>query len=263
MALQSLDIDDGLDELEDLPSANSSLADERLHRKQQLAIAFRIFGRLKFDEGIAGHISARDPEHPDRFWVNPFGVHFSRMKVSDLLLVDERGRIVEGTRKTNKAAFTIHSAIHDARPDVVAAAHAHSVHGRAWASLGRPLDPIIQESCAFWNDHVVYQEYNGLLVEREEMDLIAAKLGKCRAAILLHHGFLTVGGTVEEAAWWFITMDRAAQMQLLAEAAGTPRIMPDDEAAVAHRQFGNASMARHSFKVLADLVLEQEPDVLD
>ncbi|MBM4790636.1 class II aldolase/adducin family protein [Streptomyces sioyaensis] len=250
-------------DLPDLPASRESVEAERAHRKRQLAIAFRIFARYRFDEGIAGHLTARDPEFPDRFWVNPYAVHFSRIKVSDLLLIDELGHVIEGERRTNKAAFWIHSSVHHARPDVVAVAHAHTIHGRAFATLNKLLDPIVQESCAFYRDHVLFDAYQGLVLERTEGQAIAKKLGDKRAAILRHHGLLTVGRSVEEAAWWFIAMDRACQMQLLADATGGPRVMTDEEAAVAHRQFGNAGMARHSFQVLADLVAEQEPDVLD
>ena len=250
-------------DLEELPEQASSIEAERQHRKAHLAAAFRIFARYGYDEGIAGHITARDPERPDHFWVNPYAVHFSRIKVSDLLRVDENGKVVEGSRRTNKAAFSIHSTIHEARPDVVAVAHAHTIHGRAWSTLSRPLDPIIQEACAFYNDHVVFDEYKGLVLERAEGERIAARLGDRRAAILRHHGLLTVGRSVEEAVWWFITMDRACQVQLLAEAAGTPRVMTDEEATLAHRQFGNANMARHGFRLLAELVFAEEPDVLD
>ncbi len=116
-------------------------AAERLHRKQRLAAAFRIFSKCGFDEGIAGHITARDPELTDHFWVNPFGMHFGLIKVSDLILVNDQGDVVEGTRAVNRAAFCIHSQVHAARPDVVAAAHAHSLYGKTWSSLGRRLDP--------------------------------------------------------------------------------------------------------------------------
>ena len=78
-----------------------SVEEERLHRKQELAAAFRVFGRFGFSEGVAGHITARDPEHPDRFWVNPFGMSFSQIKVSDLILVDHNGEVVEGNRPVN------------------------------------------------------------------------------------------------------------------------------------------------------------------
>ncbi|MGW2198447.1 class II aldolase/adducin family protein [Streptosporangium sp. NPDC001682] len=146
---------------------------------------------------------------------------------------------------------------------MMAVAHAHTIHGRAFAAMGRQLDPIIQEACAFYDDHVLFDEYKGLVLEKAEGRRIAARLGDRRAAILRHHGLLTVGRSVEEAVWWFIAMERACQMQLLADAAGRPRIMTDEEAVLAHRQFGNANMARHNFRLLADLVFEQEPDVLD
>jgi ribulose-5-phosphate 4-epimerase/fuculose-1-phosphate aldolase len=250
-------------DLPELAQSQPTVEAERLHRKRQLAATFRVFARYGYDEGIAGHVTARDPEFPNRFWVNPYAVHFSRIKVSDLLLIDEQGRVIEGARRTNKAAFWIHSSVHEARPDVVAVAHAHTIHGRAFASLSKPLAPIIQESCAFYDDHVVFDEYKGLVLERTEGEAIASRLGARRAAILRHHGLLTVGRSVEEAAWWFISMDRACQMQLLADAAGKPRLMSTEEATLAHRQFSNANMARHNFGLLADLVFEQEPDVLD
>lgn len=249
-------------DIPDLAESAGTVAAERARRKRELAITFRLFARYGYDEGIAGHVTARDPEFPDRFWVNPYAVHFSRIKVSDLLLIDEQGQVIEGNARTNKAAFWIHSSIHRARPDVVAVAHAHTIHGRAFSTLSKPLAPIVQESCAFHDDHVVFDEYKGLVLERTEGERIAARLGDRRAAILRHHGLLTVGRSVAEAAWWFITMDRACQMQLLAEAAGTPRVMTDEEAVLAHRQFSNANMARHNFALLADLVTEQEPDVL-
>jgi ribulose-5-phosphate 4-epimerase/fuculose-1-phosphate aldolase len=249
-------------DLPELPESLESVEAERLHRKRQLAITFRIFARYGYDEGIAGHVTARDPEFADRFWVNPYAVHFSRVKTSDLLLIDEAGRIMEGGRRTNKAAFLIHSSIHRARPDVVAVAHAHTIHGRAFGSLDKTLEPIVQESCAFYRDHVVFGEYQGLVLQQAEAERIAVHLGGHKAAILRHHGLITVGRSVEEAAWWFITMDRACRIQLLAEAAGSPRVMTEAEAVLAHRQFGNANMARHNFRLLADLIQEQEPDVL-
>src|SRR5476651_181013 len=73
-----------------VPPKFDNVADERLHRKQRLAAAFRIFSRFGLDEGAAGHITARDPEHPETFWLNPFGVHFSQVKVSNLIRVDRK-----------------------------------------------------------------------------------------------------------------------------------------------------------------------------
>src|ERR1700682_6654978 len=109
------------------PPKLAAAAEERTHRKRMLAAAFRLLSRFGFDEGVAGHITARDPERLDHFWVNPFGMHFGQICVSDLILVNDHGQVVEGKYPVNGAAFAIHSQVHAARPDVVAAAHAHSL----------------------------------------------------------------------------------------------------------------------------------------
>ena len=125
--------------------------EEREYLKGRLAAAFRIFGKYGFDEGVAGHITVRDPVDPTTFWVNPFGVAFSLIKRSDLIRVDHNGSIVDGgeVRLLNTAAFMIHGAVHEARPDVMCAAHSHSIYGRSFCALGRKLDIITQDACAF------------------------------------------------------------------------------------------------------------------
>src|SRR5262245_12592583 len=147
------------------PPTFANVEEARLHRKQRLAAAFRLFSKFGFDEGVAGHITARDPEHPDTFWVNPFGVHFSQIKVSNLIRCDHKGNVVEGDYAVNAAAFVIHSRVHTARPDAVGAAHTHSTYGRAWSTLGRKLDPITQDSCAFYGDHELYDDFGGVVVD--------------------------------------------------------------------------------------------------
>jgi ribulose-5-phosphate 4-epimerase/fuculose-1-phosphate aldolase len=211
------------------PPSFSSVEEERLHRKQRLAAAFRMFSKCGFDEGVAGHITARDPELTDHFWVNPFGMHFGQIRVSDLLLVNDAGEVVEGGRPVNAAAFAIHSQVHRARPDVVAAAHAHSLYGKSWSSLGRLLDPITQDACAFYGDHALFDDYTGVVLDLEEGRRISAALGERKSVILRNHGLLTVGGSVDEAAWWFLTMERSCQAQLLAEAAGTPVLIDEPD----------------------------------
>jgi ribulose-5-phosphate 4-epimerase/fuculose-1-phosphate aldolase len=191
------------------PLSTGSAADERLHRKQCLAAGFRLFARMGFDEGVSGHITARDPQYPDRFWVNPFGQYFGHIRASDLILVDSAGHVVEGTGLVNQAAFAIHAAIHQARPDVVAAAHTHSIYGRAWSTLGRLLDSITQDACAFYDDHAVFEEYTGVVLDPAEGRNIAQTLGAGKAIILQNHGLLTVGQSVEAAIWWFIAMERS------------------------------------------------------
>jgi ribulose-5-phosphate 4-epimerase/fuculose-1-phosphate aldolase len=236
---------------------------ERLQRKQELAAAFRIFGRFGFSEGVAGHITARDPEFPDRFWVNPFGMNFRMIKVSDLICVDHEGNVVSGSQPVNKAAFCIHSQVHLARPDVIAAAHAHSVHGKALSSLDCLLDPITQDACAFFEDHSKYDDYRGVVNDVEEGRRIGVALGSNKAVILANHGLLTVGGSVAEAAWWFVTMERSCQAQLLAMAAGKPRLIDRDTALLVRGQIGFPLAGQFQFKPLWDHVLLTDPDLLD
>jgi ribulose-5-phosphate 4-epimerase/fuculose-1-phosphate aldolase len=240
-----------------------SVDEERLHRKQRLAAAFRLFGRFGFDEGVAGHITARDPGSPDMFWVNPFGKNFKHVRVSDLILVNRDGVVVEGDAFVNQAAFAIHSQVHEARPEVVAAAHAHSLHGKAWSSLARLLDPLTQDACAFYDDHSLFDDYTGVVLEPEEGKRIAHALGENKAVILRNHGLLTTGYSVDEAAWTFITMERTCQAQLLAEAAGTPVSIPDEMARVTHDQVGSPVACYFSFQPLWDWITREEPDLFD
>ena len=236
---------------------------ERLYRKQRLAAAFRLFSRFGFDEGVAGHITARDPERLDHFWVNPFATYFGHIRVSDLILVNDHGEVVEGDKPVNIAAFAIHSQVHAARPDVVAAAHAHSVHGKSWSALGRLLDPITQDVCAFYEDHSVFDDYTGVVVDVEDGKRIAHALGGNKAAILRNHGLMTVGQSVDEAAWWFITMERSCQAQLMAEAAGTPVLIDPDMARLTSGQVGSHMAGWFSFQPLFDRIVREQPDLLE
>jgi ribulose-5-phosphate 4-epimerase/fuculose-1-phosphate aldolase len=240
-----------------------SVEAERLHRKQRLAASFRLFGRFGFDEGVAGHITARDPERLDHFWVNPFGMNFSHIRVSDLILVNDRGEVVEGDAFVNGAAFAIHSQIHAARPDVIAAAHSHSIYGKTWSTLGRLLDPLTQDVCAFYEDHAVFDDYTGVVLDLEEGKRIAHALGGQKAAILRNHGLLTVGHSVDEAVWWFITMERSCQAQLTAEAAGTPVLIDADMARLTASQVGSHVAGYFSFQPLYDKIVREQPDLLD
>lgn len=246
------------------PPTFDDVESERLHLKQRLAGAFRLFGRFGFDEGVAGHITARDPGDPHRFWVNPFGVSFKQIRVSDLICVDHEGTIVEGHHPLNQAAFAIHSRVHAARPDVVAAAHAHSVYGKTWASFRRPLEPLTQDSCAFYNDHAVFDDFTGVVLDTSEGDRIAEALGQRKAAILSNHGNLTVGHSVDEAAWWFITMERTCQSQLLAsQARFDPVLIDPANAETTAGQVGSHFAGWFSFQPMWDWISQEEPDLFD
>ena len=125
---------------------------ERAYLKGRLAAGLRVFGKLGYEAGVAGHITVRDPIERDTFWVNPLGVAFRAMRRSDLIRVNAKGEVVDGgaVRRLNTAAYMIHHAVHTARPDVQCAAHSHSIYGRAFSALGRELDITTQDACAFY-----------------------------------------------------------------------------------------------------------------
>jgi ribulose-5-phosphate 4-epimerase/fuculose-1-phosphate aldolase len=242
--------------------SSADLEDERTRRKARLAVALRLFARLDFDEGTAGHISVRDPERRDCFWINPFGQPFALLRASDLVLVDEAGEVVEGDGKVGRAAYFIHSRIYAARAEVGSVAHAHPVHGKAWAALGRPLDPINQEACIFYGTHAVFDEFHGAVKDDREGRAIASALGPRHTALVLrNHGLLTVGTGIEDTAYRFVIMDRSCRVQLLAEAAGTPTRVHHDIATDLAAE--GDDYCRLAFEPLWRLVTATEPDVLD
>jgi ribulose-5-phosphate 4-epimerase/fuculose-1-phosphate aldolase len=178
------------------------------------------------------------------------------------LLVNHHGKVVQGKGLLNGAAFTIHSRIHMANPNVTAAAHSHSVYGKAFSSLGKLLDPLTQDSCAFFEDHVLFDDFTGVVLDNSEGERMAAALGDCKAAILQNHGLLTVGETIDAAAWWFITMERSCQAQLLAEAAGRPKLISRDVALLTRETVGSAIAGWFSFQPLYDVITAEQPDLL-
>ncbi|WP_114455137.1 class II aldolase/adducin family protein [Halopolyspora algeriensis] len=243
--------------------AFASPEEERRYRKRRLAAALRLFGKYEFDEGISGHISVRDPECTDHFWANPFGVSFNQVTVGDLVCVDSNGKVVHGDHPINPSAFVIHSKIHELRADATAAAHAHTEHSRALAALGKLLEPLDQESAAFYQDQVLYEEYEGPSISIRQGEDIARKLGDKRAILLRYHGLITVGGSIEEAMHRFFTFDGCARVQLLAAGAGKPRAMSHKQAMSAKDGFGDSQLASFSFHVLYNEITAEQPDLLD
>ena len=250
------------------PQAYETVQQERADRKARLAAAFRMFSRAGLDEGVAGHITVRDPGDPETFWVNPFGMHFSMIRSSDLIRVDEAGEVIEGDRAVNGAAVAIHCAVHAARPDVLAAAHAHGPAGKTLSSLEMGVEPLTQDACAFYQDVGLHDTFTGVVLDREEGRRIGVALGDHKAVILRNHGMLTVGTSVDSAAWWFLTLERTARCQLDAYAAAAglgrpPRLISHEEAELTRSQVGYELAGWFQFQPVWERISRDEPELFD
>jgi ribulose-5-phosphate 4-epimerase/fuculose-1-phosphate aldolase len=122
---------------------------------------------------------------------------------------------------------------------------------------------LTQDACAFYEDHALFDDYTGVVLDLEEGKRIAHAVGDGKAAILRNHGLLTVGHSVDEAVWWFITMERSCQAQLLAEAAGTPVLIDDDAARLTATQVGGHVAGWYSFQPMYAKITREQPDLLD
>ncbi len=154
--------------------------------------ACRAFAVHKLDFGFAGHLTIRDPEQPELYWTNPMCVHFSQVRLSNLILVDHTGRVAEGRYAVNRAGFVLHAAVHAENPDILAMCHAHTVYGTAYAALGRPLPPVTQDACAFFEDHaVITKEAGQVAVEEQAGRSVCSYFKDVKAVIHQSHGLFT------------------------------------------------------------------------
>ncbi len=231
----------------------AELADtpEARELKFKLAAAYRMLADRGFDEGVAGHISVRVPGAPEYFWVNPFGLLFEEVTADQLPLVSAQGEIVNGWPLINYAGFCIHSSIHQARPDVNCIVHSHPPAGTAFSTLGRELLMLEQVTCSFYEDHVVYEDYEGVVIDPSLATGIVEALGDRRAAILVNHGLLTCAPTIEQAMTDFIDLERACEINLKALATGQElREVPRESALQAKTVYTNPMRWGFSWQAL-------------
>lgn len=241
-------------------------AEERRHRQQRLVAACRAFAQQGFDYGFAGHLTVRDPEHPELYWTNPMCVHFAQVRLSNLILVDHDGRVVQGEHAVNRAGFVLHAAVHEAHPDILAMCHAHTTYGTAFAALGRPLAPISQDAAAFFEDHAVIGDEAGqVAVEVKAGHRVAHAFRGVKAAIHQNHGLFTASRhSIEAAAFWFIALERCCQQQLLVEATGlAPRLVPPERARYSREHVGSEYIGWLHFQTIYGQLAESQPDMFD
>jgi ribulose-5-phosphate 4-epimerase/fuculose-1-phosphate aldolase len=193
-----------------------SIEQIRARRKRDCALGYRLFAAQKWGDLGDGHISARDPERTDCFWMLRYGVSYHAAMVSDLVLVGPSGELVEGEGFINIAGYYIHQPILEARPDLVSAAHVHTGWGTPFSAEARLIKPISQESCIFFEDHALWDDEEVQVQSVEAGRRIATAMGQNRAIILRNHGLLTGGDSVAEAVGSFIYMERVAEVHMKA-----------------------------------------------
>lgn len=200
-------------------SADASPDAIREDRKRQVALGYRILAAQRWGDLGDGHISARDPERTDCFWMLRYGPSYHTARVRDLVLVGPDGDVVEGEGPINTAAYYIHHPILVARPDAVSACHVHTGWGTPFSAEVRPVEPITQEACVFFEDHAIFDDEEVQVQSVEGGKRIAVALGRNRAVILRNHGLLTVGARVDEAVGCFVTLERVAEAHMKARNA--------------------------------------------
>jgi ribulose-5-phosphate 4-epimerase/fuculose-1-phosphate aldolase len=183
--------------------------------RTRLALACRIIAANGLDVGVQGHLTHRDPQRHDTFWMNPFGLRFSEITADDLVRVDGDGKVHEGVHQhVNLAGIYQHGAVYAARPDVQAVVHTHAPHATAFSALATPFRLVCQDACSFFEDIVVYDQFTGVTDQRDDASQVAAALGNRRAAILRNHGILTVSRSIQQAVVDHVDLERLCAVQL-------------------------------------------------
>ncbi|GAC1577458.1 MAG: class II aldolase/adducin family protein [Candidatus Elarobacter sp.] len=246
--------------IDDATELRARVTPEEWKTRVELAAAYRLVAHFGWDDIIFTHISARVPGTHD-FLINPYGMLFTEICASNLVKVDLDGKIVEPTPHfINPAGFTIHSAIHAAREDVVCVLHLHTVAGVGVSCQEHGLLPLNQTSMLL-NDQVAYHEYEGVALDLEERPRLVADLGDKSAMLLRNHGTLTVGPSIHEAFLTMYFLERSCATQVAALAGGTPLHYPSDavQELVRRQARGLGGAARLAWDPLLRLLDKQDP----
>jgi ribulose-5-phosphate 4-epimerase/fuculose-1-phosphate aldolase len=209
----------------------SNIAPGEWAARVDLAACYRLVAHYGMDDIVYTHISARVPESPDHFLINRFGTMFEETTASSLVRIDSDGKVVspEGAH-VNEAGFTVHSAIHAARPDVNCVIHTHTRAGMALSAMKQGLLPLCQKSMLFQN-RLAYHDFEGIAFNLGERERLAADLGQHKAMVLRNHGLVTCGIDCAEAFSLMYQLDLACQVQMDVLAANAGYVVPSGEVA--------------------------------
>ena len=210
-------------------SMKDQVSPEEWEARVNLAACYRLVAHYGWDDLIANHISMRVPGPEEHFLLNPFGLMFQEITASSLVKIDLQGnKISESPYKINKAGYIIHSAIHEARPDVHCVFHTHSTSGMAVSAHKSGLLPLAQSSMVAMSS-LSYHDYEGVAVNPEEKARLVADLGNEWAMILRNHGLLTCGISPADAFYRLYFLERACDVQVAALGGGATVQLPSQE----------------------------------
>ena len=229
------------------PKLNTTPDAERLIRKQETALGYRIMASWGWGADGSGHITARDPELTDCFWLLKYGVPFGEATIDDLVLVNDVGEVVEGSGEINPAAFYIHAPIHSSRADVVGAIHTHTPYGTPFSARAAPLSMSSQEAVAFHGLQGVYDGEELNVTDLATGQRIADALGQGRLVIMANHGLLTVGASVASSIGFYLNAERAAEVCVKVPDG---RVISSNSATQVHRSVGDEINGWHIFQWL-------------
>jgi ribulose-5-phosphate 4-epimerase/fuculose-1-phosphate aldolase len=228
-----------------------------------LAACFRMAANLGMEEGICNHFSSVVPGLDDYFIVNPFGLAFEEIRASDLIICDFEGNVVRGDRPPEITAYYIHARVHKNLPRARVAFHTHMPYATCLAMVeGEPLQWAGQTSLKFYGRTAV-DEFNGLALDELEGDRISNAIGDADIVFMRNHGVMVVGNTIAEAWNDLYYLERACEVQVMAESTGRKLVCVSPEVAQATyaqmRSGGNESAIQHLESVKRKL-LKTDPD---
>ena len=243
-------------------------ADAERQARIDLAACHRLAARLQYNEGIDNHLTALVPGHTDRFLLAPFGLHWSEVRASDLLVLDFNGRLVSGQGPVEDTALFIHLPVHRLAPLARCALHTHMPHATALAMLENPQLEMASQAAIGFHDDIAYEaDYNGLAFDATEGERLARALGDKSVLMMRNHGVLVVGASIAEAFERLYFLERACQAQVLALSTGRPlRIVPETVVRETRQQFragtavGGRDRTELHFAALKRLLDRNEPD---
>lgn len=250
------------------PNTLSMQTDAQRQARVDLAACHRLAARFGLLEGIDNHLTLLVPGHSDRFYLAPFGLHWSEVRARDFLVVDFGGRVLSGQGDVEDTARFIHVPVHRLAPQARCALHTHMPYATALCMLENPrLEMAVQSAIGFYDDIAYEKAYNGLAFDSSEGERLAHALGDKSVLMLANHGVLVVGQSVAQSFERLYFLERACQAQVLAlSTGGALRLIPEEIVRATAVQFrtgtavGGRDRTELHFSALKRILDRHEPD---